>query len=545
MDTGARRAERLVEAGMILSSELSLGALLQRLVEVAVQLTGARYGAIGVINQDGTGLDDFITTGISDEERAAIGHLPQGHGILGLLIRDAHSLRLGEIGADPRSYGFPANHPPMHSFLGAPVRARGRVFGNIYLTEKQGSAEFTQEDEEALNVLATQAGVAIENARLLDESMRRARSLEAISEINAAILQGEAADDLLRRVVVSARQLIDGDGATAVLPSRPDGLRVAVADGAFASELEGMVMPADGSASGLVIRTGEPMMVTDAQSDTRMYHRATSTAHTGPTIVVPLPGQGARIGALAVSRLAGGRLFEARDLILLQTFAAQAAIAIEYAWAQRVLEQLTLLGDRERIARELHDGVIQALFAVGLGLQGTSALLRDQVVEARLQQAIAEIDRVIGDLRNYIFGLRPGVVGASGLADALSQLGHEFEERTGIPVAIDVDQSLEQPLSGVATHVVQMARESLSNVARHAEAATCRVSLRRADSRAVLEVDDDGVGFDVQGPAPAGLGLANLRARAESLGGRLVVTSPPGEGTTVQVSLPLVAPSAV
>lgn len=538
MDTGAR-AERLVEAGMILSSELSLAALLQRLVEVAVQLTGARYGAIGVINQDGTGLDDFITTGISDEERAAIGHLPEGHGILGLLIRDARSLRLGEIGADPRSYGFPQHHPPMHSFLGAPVRARGRVFGNIYLTEKQGSGDFTEEDEESLNVLATQAGVAIENARLLDESMRRARSLEAISEINAAILQGEAADDVLRRVVVSARQLIDGDGATAILPSPPDGLRVAVADGAFASDLEGMVMPVDGSASGLVIRTGEPMMVSNAQSDMRMYHHATSTAHTGPTIVVPLPGQGARIGALAVSRLAGGRLFEARDLILLQTFAAQAAIAIEYAWAQRVLEQLTLLGDRERIARELHDGVIQALFAVGLGLQGTAALLRDQVVEARLQQAIGEIDRVIGDLRNYIFGLRPGVAGASGLTDALSQLGHEFEERTGIPVAIDVDQSLEQPLSGVATHVVQMARESLSNVARHAEAATCRVSLRRSDARAVLEVDDDGVGFDVLGPAPAGLGLQNLRARAESLGGRLVVTSPAGEGTTVQVSLPL------
>ena len=524
---------------MILSSELSLGALLQRVVEVAVQLTGARYGAIGVINADGTGLDDFITTGISDEERAAIGPLPEGHGILGVLIRDAHSLRLREIGADARSYGFPPHHPPMHSFLGAPVRARGRMFGNIYLTEKQGSAEFTEEDEEALNVLATQAGVAIENARLVDESVRRERSLEAISDINAAILQGEAADDLLRRVVVSARQLIDGDAATAVLPSGPDGLRVAVADGAFAPDLEGMTMPLDSSAAGEVIRTGEPVLLSDAQSDARAYHRATSTAHTGPAILVPLPGQGARIGALAVSRLAGGRAFDARDLTLLQTFAAQAAIAIEYAWAQRVLEQLTLLGDRERIARELHDGVIQSLFAVGLGLQGTVALLHDDVAETRLAQAIAEIDRVIGDLRNYIFGLRPGVVSVNGLGDALSQLGHEFEERTGITVALDVDPTLEQPLAGVATHVVQMARESLSNVARHADAATCRVSLRRSDGRAVLEVDDDGVGFDVKGPSPAGLGLQNLRSRAESLGGRLLVTSPPGEGTTVQVSLPL------
>ncbi|MBV8527600.1 MAG: GAF domain-containing sensor histidine kinase, partial [Candidatus Dormibacteraeota bacterium] len=539
MVTGARRAERLVEAGMILSSELSLGALLQRLVEVAVQLTGARYGAIGVINEDGTGLDDFITTGIGDDERAEIGHLPQGRGILGVLIRDAHSLRLREIGADPRSYGFPAQHPPMHSFLGAPVRSRGRVFGNIYLTEKQGSVEFTEEDEEALNVLATQAGVAIENARLLDDSERRSRSLEAITEINAAILQGEAADDLLRRAVGSARRLVAADAATVVLPVGSLGLRIAVADGAYAADLEGMPVPEERSVSGEVIRTGEPVMLTDARSDSRTDQPMVMTGHMGPAIFVPLPGQGGRIGTLAVSRLAGGRLFEARDLTLLQAFAAQAAIAIEYAWAQRELERLTLLGDRERIARELHDGVIQALFAVGLGLQGTAALLHDDVVETRLQQAIGEIDRVIGDLRNYIFGLRPGVVSGAGLGDALSQLGHEFEERTGITVAMDVDPALEQPLSGVATHVVQMTRESLSNVARHAQAATCRVSLRRSDGRAVLEVDDDGVGFDIDGPAPAGLGLQNLRARAEQLGGRLVVTSPPGEGTTVQVSLPI------
>ncbi|MGH7750162.1 MAG: GAF domain-containing protein, partial [Candidatus Dormibacteria bacterium] len=270
MDTGARRAERLVEAGMILSSELlSLAALLQRVVEVAVQLTGARYGAIGVINEDGTGLDDFITTGIGDDERGEIGHLPQGRGILGVLIRDAHSLRLRELGADPRSFGFPPHHPPMHSFLGAPVRSRGRVFGNIYLTEKQGSVEFTEEDEEALNVLATQAGVAIENARLLDESVRRAHSLEAITEINAAILQGEAADDLLRRVARSARQLVAGDSATAVLPAGPTGLRVAVADGAYADDLQGMPVRDAASVSGEVILTGEAVMLADAQTDLR------------------------------------------------------------------------------------------------------------------------------------------------------------------------------------------------------------------------------------------------------------------------------------
>ena len=524
---------------MILSSELSLPALLQRLVELAVQLTGARYGAIGVIDETGTGLSDFITSGVTDEERAAIGHLPEGRGILGLLIREARSLRLREIGDDPRSVGFPPNHPPMHSFLGAPVRARGRVFGNIYLTEKRGDIEFTPDDEEALDVLATQAGVAVENARLLEESRQRERSLSAIGEISTAILIAEGRDQL-RLVVRRARELVGGDSATAVLPSGAE-LRVAVADGEYATDLEGMSVPRHGSVSGDVIGDGKPVVLPDALSDTRAYQPMISAGHMGPAIFVALAGRQQRIGTLAVARLRGGKPFDDRDLALLETFASQAALAVEYSRAQRELQQLALLGDRERIARELHDGVIQALFAVGLGLQGTTALLQDAVATSRLQQAINEIDRVIGDLRNYIFGLRPDVLDAAGLGEALGQLAHEFEERAGIPVAVDVDVSLEQPLAGIASHLVQMARESLSNVARHANAATCRVSLRQSGEVATLEIDDDGVGFNVDGGAPAGMGLGNLRARAESLGGRLIVASPPGEGTTVRIQLPLQA----
>lgn len=523
---------------MILSSELSLGALLQRVVELAVELTEARYGAIGIINDAGTGLSDFITTGVTPAERAAIGNLPEGHGILGLLIREAHTLRLREIADDPRSVGFPPNHPPMHSFLGAPVRARGRVFGNIYLTEKRGGSGFTPDDEETLTVLATQAGVAIENARLLDESRQRERSLQAISEITTAILSAEGRDQLLRLIVRRARELVGGDSATAVLPSG-EALRIAVADGEHARGLEGMSVPRRGSVSGDVIDTGRPVVLTDAMQDERAYQPMISAGHMGPAIFVALAGHEGRIGTLSVARVAGGKAFEARDVLLLETFAGQAALAVEYSRAQQQLQQLALLGDRERIARELHDGVIQALFAVGLGLQATAALLQDQVAGARLQQAVGEIDRVIGDLRNYIFGLRPDVLGAAGLGEALGQLAHEFEERTGIPVAVDVDVSLEQPLAGIATHLVQMARESLSNVARHANATTCRVSLRRSGDGAVLEIDDDGIGFDVDGETPTGLGLGNLRSRAESLTGRLVISSPPGEGTTVQVHLPL------
>ena len=524
---------------MILSSELSLGALLERIVQVAVELTLARYGALGVIDDAGVGLSDFITTGVTDDERTAIGHLPEGHGILGLLIREQHSLRLSEIAADPRSVGFPPHHPPMHSFLGAPVRARGRVFGNIYLTEKRGEAEFTAEDEETLNVLATQAGVAIENARLVEDSALRARSLEAMGEISAAILRDEDADRLLRQVVLRAMELAGGDAASAVLPVPGGDLRLVAAAGEHAQELEGMNVPREGSASGQVIASGRPMVLVDASADPRVHKPAAVIGNSGPGILVPLPGRDAVIGALTVTRLNGGRPFEPRDLTLLGTFAAQAALALEYSRAQHGLRRLALLGDRERIARELHDGVIQSLFAVGLGLQGTTALVQDGVTTARLQQAITEIDRVIGDLRSYIFGLRPDVLDAASVGGALAQVAHEYEERTGTPVALDVDVSLEQPLGRIGTHLVQMTRESLSNVARHANATTCRVSLRRSDGAAVLEIDDDGIGFDVSEAGHGGLGLGNLQKRAESLGGNLSVTSTPGEGTTVHVIVPL------
>lgn len=529
---------------MVLSSELSLAALLQRVVELAVELTAARYGALGVIDDAGVALSDFVTTGVTDAERAAIGNLPEGHGILGLLIREAHSLRLTEIASDPRSVGFPANHPAMHSFLGAPVRARGRVFGNIYLTEKRGSRAFTAEDEETLNVMATQAGVAIENARLLEETHQRERSLEAIGEISSAILRAEGEDRLLRLVAQRARELVGGDSASAVLPTAGGALCVVVADGAYADDLEGLPVPREESVSGEVIEHGRPVVIEDAAQETRAYQPMITTGHMGPAMFVPLPAGDAVIGTLAVSRLRRAKPFDARHLSLLETFAGQAALAVEYSRAQQALHRLALLRDRERIARELHDGVIQALFAVGLGLQGTAALLPDDVTAERLQQAIGEIDRVIGDLRNYIFALRPDVLDAAALGDALGQLAHEFQDRTGISIAVDVDGSLEQPLAGIATHIVQMTRESLSNVARHSQAATCRVSLRRVDDHALLEIDDDGVGFDSTRAAHAGLGLGNLRARAESLGGRLTVSSPRGEGTTVRISLQLHADGA-
>jgi signal transduction histidine kinase len=371
------RAELLIQAGLALTSELSLDAVLQRIVELAVDMTDARYGALGVLGEDGL-IEEFITEGVTPQERAAIGDPPTGHGLLGLLVTEGRPLRIDDIGSDPRSEGFPPHHPPMHSLLGAPVRARGRIFGNIYLTDKQGAPAFTEEDQQALEVLATQAGVAVENARLYQE-----------------------------------------------------------------------------------------------------------TQH-----------------------------------------------------AQSELRRLEVLDERERIAKELHDGVIQSLFAVGMSLQGVAALATDEGMAARIEGAVEDIDAAIRDLRNYIFGLRPGILADRQLGHALRELGAEFQGRSGVVTVVDVDPTVAAELSSIASDVVQLTREALSNVGRHAEAATCRVSLHRRAGGAVLEIDDDGRGFELGG-APTGLGLPNLAERVASLGGSFEIQSRTGEGTCVRALLPL------
>jgi signal transduction histidine kinase len=541
MVQSADRSVRLLETGMALASEQSLPVLLQRLVELAVELTGARYGALGVIGPDGD-LEDFLTTGISDEERAAIGPLPRGRGLLGVLIDDARPLRLDGISRDARSVGFPPNHPPMRSFLGAPVRARGRVFGNLYLTEKRGASDFTAEDEEALVTLATQAGIAVSNARLHEETRLRQRWLDAVRETTGAILEGADRDGVLRLVARSARELVDADLATILTPGAVgEDMRITVADGLHAGDLEGMPVPVR-SLSGEVIRTGATLVVDDAVRDLRSYQPMVGSAEMGPGIFVPLSVRGVASGTLAVANQAGGRPFRTDEVRIVESFADQAALGLEYIRAQRELHRLSLLEDRERIARDLHDGVIQALFAVGLSLQGTAAIVVENRVGERLQDAVNEIDRVIGDLRSYIFGLRPQVLSANrGIGEALDQIAHEFQATSGVVTVVELDESLEGPLAANAVDLVQLSREALSNVGRHAAAQTCRVSLRRQGGTTVLlEIDDDGTGFDVAAAgAGGGMGLGNLRSRAASIGGAVEITSVPGEGTTVRISLPL------
>jgi signal transduction histidine kinase len=538
MAQGSDRNEMLLESGLILASEQSLEAVLQRIVDLAVEVTGARYGALGVLGPDGF-ISRFVTIGVTLEQRAAIGHPPIGRGVLGVLITDPEPLRLADVSRHPRSMGFPPNHPPMKSFLGAPVKARGRIFGNIYLTEKQGAEEFGPEDERALVVLATQAGVAIENARLHEEARQREQRLDAIREIATEILAGAAPEVVLELVARRARELVKADLATIAVPGADgQGLVLLVAEGTHADQLVGTRFPLEGSMSGTVIQTGKPQVLENASQDERTYQPIMQQGEIGPAMFVPLNAGDRTFGTLLVSNLTGGQEFHEDDLALVETFADQASVALEYARAQQDLRRLAVLEDRERIAKELHDGAIQSLFAVGMGLQAAAVVSKDPELERRVDGAVNEIDRVIRDLRNYIFALRPGILADRQLDQALHHLADDFQEKNGVTTAVDIDETVAAQLASQAGDVIQLAREALSNVGRHANAATCRLSLVRTDTVALLEVDDDGRGFD---PAAAGggQGLRNLRERAASLGGEISIHSTPGEGTTLRVTIPL------
>lgn len=367
-----RRQEILVQAGLMLASDLPLPALLQRIVELSAELAAARYAALGVLSPEGEIIQEFLTVGVTDEVRAQIGPLPHGRGILGALITDAHPLRLARIQDDPRSVGFPPNHPPMTSFLGAPIAVRGKVFGNLYLTEKIDSDQFTREDEDSLVKLAAQAGVAIEFTR-----------------------------------------------------------------------------------------------------------------------------------------------------------------------AQEELRRLALIHDRERIAKELHDDVIQSLFAEGMALQAALGVVNDpSAITVRLEASIEHIDRVIRDLRNYIFALRPGMAADRQLDRSLRDLSQDFAA-SGLPIEVNTDEAAVSQLAGRAADVVQFAREAISNAVRHSGGSRVLVSLVALGDHALLEVSDNGAGFDPSKAAADGNGLMNLQARAEELGGELEIESELNRGTWVRVRIPL------
>jgi two-component system, NarL family, sensor histidine kinase DevS len=521
----------------VLSSELSLPQVLQRIVELAVRLTDCTYGALGVIGPTGKGLVEFVHTGLSDEERRRIGDPPKGHGVLGALISDARPLRLEDLSKDPRSVGFPKHHPPMRSFLGAPVVARGRVFGNVYLTEKRGGGAFTAQDERTLVTLAAQAGVAVANAQVHGDLQWHQQWLEALRAITASILAGSPTKDVLLRIAENARTLIGADLAAIVGPGTGGVLEIVAAVGPTAEALGELTVPREASISGTVLRTGEPFVSDDARADRNAYRPMVELGRIGPAIFVPLTARSEAFGTLVVANEPGRPTFREEELRMVQALADQAAVALEYGRAQRDLRLLAVLEDRERIARELHDGAIQDLFAAGMGLQFAADRIQDPDVRARLEKIATTIDGVIVDLRNYIRGLRPTILAMSTLEPAIHRLTDDLEMATGMTVVADVDPSaaaLAEPYSG---DIVQIVREALSNVRHHARAATCRVTLRADSDGIVLEIDDDGAGLPVS-RRDGGNGLRNMERRVADLGGTFRVESAVGRGTTIALRLP-------
>jgi two-component system, NarL family, sensor histidine kinase DevS len=354
------------------------------------------------------------------------------------------------------------------------------------------------------------------------------------------MLAGAEIEGVLRTIARRARELVDAATATIVTPAagtEGGSLEVKVADGAHAAELIGLAVPKEGSVSGDVIQSGRATVLTDASRDDRTYQPMVALGNMGPMVLVPLVLRGQPYGTLAVANPVGGAAFDDEAVRLVATFADQASVALEYGRAQRELNRLSVLDERERIGRELHDGVIQSLFSVGMGLQATAARSGDPEVQSRVEAAIGEIDRAIRDLRNYIFGLRPGILADRQLEQALQDLAREFGEKSGVTTVTDIDGRLAAALAPRASDLVQLTREALSNVGRHAEASTCRVSLHRRGDDAVLEIDDDGRGFDTTAPH-TGEGLRNLKDRGIAIGGQVSIESKAGEGTTVQIAIP-------
>ncbi len=527
------RRDLLLEAGLALTSELSLPSLLGRIVKLACQLTGARYGALGVLGPGG-GISQFITHGLSATERRRIGSLPEGRGILRALLRPGPPLRLNDLGSDPRSVGFPPHHPPMRTFLGAPVVVRSTVFGSIYLTEKRGGLPFTAGDQQALEVLAGQAAVAVANATLYERAVSRQHWLAALQEVAQATLAGREPTDVLGLVVAHGRELIGGGTALVARAGggRRQGPEVLAAAGPGARSLARRLGAAPRDSVLRAVRQGRQLVI--------QFPTPPRSGHgpgTAPLAVLPFGNGGPDRAALLALGPAGAPLPEAEAVEMLAALAAQSAMALEFQQVQRERQRLALLDERERIAKELHDGVIQSLFAVGMGLQAV-APAADEVTRQRIERAVLELDQVIGDLRRYIFGLRPGILGARQLAEALHRLGADFQDRCGVRTVVEVDEDVEARLGAQAGELVQLTREALSNVGRHAQATSCRVQARVGTRSTVVTITDDGRGFAVRTARGHGQGLQNMRDRARGIGGRLEITSVPGRGARLRLVVP-------
>jgi signal transduction histidine kinase len=541
------RLRALFDATIALTSELSLEALLQKVVETAATLTGARYAALGVIDESGAALERFVTTGIDEQTHAAIGDLPHGRGILGVLIREARPLRLHDLGGDARSVGFPANHPPMRTFLGVPILLRGVAYGNLYLTEKDRGDDFTAADEELATLLAAQAAVAIENARLYEAATRWARQLESLHEVVRSLVHETDLSRLLELVCRRLRELIGARLALIALPNADGELRISAADGVEAtSALLGTVLAREHSKSGRVLENRQSARVDSVFDDPEVDQEEARRMGVRTGLYVPLIARGRAIGIVVVHDKVGANVrFSDSDLRLAEIFAARAAVAVDLSQrvardtVRRVIEAQEL--ERRRLARELHDETGQALTSILLGLKAIRSAATDEDA-ARAETDVRElVVQALQDVRRLAVELRPSALDDFGLVAALERLATTFAERSGIPAAVESTLSEQRLPPELETVLYRLVQEALTNVVKHAGAERVSILVTQGDGGVRAVVEDDGQGFSPSEVRVDALGLVGMRERLALLGGTLSVESEPGAGTAVVAYIPLTA----
>jgi two-component system, NarL family, sensor histidine kinase DevS len=529
---GRDRLDGLVEAMLVVTSGLELDVTLSTIVHTAIGLVDARYGALGV-RGDGHELIAFIYEGIDEQTRELIGHLPEGRGVLGALIDKPEPIRLDDIRHHPSSVGFPPNHPPMRTFLGVPVRIRDTVFGNLYLTDKATGQPFNEDDQVLVQALAAAAGIAIENARLYEQSRARQSWIEATRDIGTEMLSGADPATVFQLIADEALKLTGAEATLVAVPvdidittSGAGELIVGAAAGAVSGQVNDMLIPLTGTLIGQAFSDRVPRKID--KIDVGLGIDA------GPALVLPLRATDTVAGVLVALRSAGTYHFTAEQLDMMAAFADQATLAWQLATSQRRMREVDVLTDRDRIARDLHDHVIQRLFAVGLTLQGTIPRARPTEVQQRLSNCVDELQDVIQEIRTAIFDLHGTQLGATRLRQRLDEAIAQFSS-PDLHTTVQFVGPLSVVDAVLADHAEAVVREAVSNVIRHARAATLAVSVKVEDDL-LIEVVDDGEGVPDE---ITGSGLTNLRYRAEAVGGDFTIERAPGSGTLLRWSAPL------
>ena len=537
------RLRAIVDAGVALASELSLDAVLQKIVETAAELTGAQYAALGVIDPSGQALERFVVTGIDEETQAAIGDLPRGRGILGALIEDAKPLRLENLAEDPRSVGFPPHHPPMRAFLGVPILLRGVAYGNLYLTEKADGAPFTAEDEELTTMLSSQAAVAIENARLYEAATRWLKQLESLNEIASALASEVDLSRVLALVASRLRELVHARLVLIALPVSDETLVVRASDGEGSAEVLGIRLEREASKTGKVLDRRRSERVDSLIDDIEMDQDAGRRMGARTGLFVPMLLRDRAIGVISAHDKEGSDArFTDEDVRLAEAFASRAAVAVDLSERvardalRRVVSAQEL--ERQRLARELHDETGQALTSILLGLRAVEDAKDPAELEAAAGQLRELVVSTLQDVRRLAVELRPKALDDFGLVPAIERLVETFREHTGLEVHLEPQLGAERLPSDVETTLYRITQEALTNVVKHAQARRVSIVLTRRDGSVAAVIEDDGRGFG-SGDGSGGLGLLGMRERIALVEGRLEVESTPGSGTTLSIEVPI------